>query len=394
MKKLTKILALSVCAISTASLFAACNADSGLSADVKKRTPVEAAVTADGGTEEKKDVYYTDDAVVYKEYKYEYDLTPDDKPYTFENPAKPLPEMDEGMKMDGVFDEELWQKARWLTGVDRLAQDQWCDIRFVSTSTAKGMYFAVDVTEHGNRIWVNHNRSRFINSCIEMYFAPADDPDGSQRIFEFDFLADGTYDANLNFNGFQPAITYSERMPIIGGKTKGGEVNTPECEGYTVEAFFPYSYLEFCGYDVSDWENMEYGINPVHIWSFSENGTDLNEDRKWSDWAGGVGFGGWLTPSKWFKFNKDGIIANKLDIQVKHNNDAKGNVVTSSGLDYAFAGNQVTLQVTPIGKTQITVFKVNGEDLLDILLNNKIGTAYNYTFTPDSDVLIEVEFSK
>ena len=211
----------------------------------------------------------------------------DSNPYSFTNPGHAVAEADADMTLDGVFDEARWDESKWLTAVDRINASQYADIMFTTSYGEKGVYFGMQVEETGTNIYVNHSRTSYYNSCIEMYMGPATEGYDSALCFEFDFLADGTYEPKLNYNGWNSAYTTWDKMPVVASQQLGGEVNTAECYGYTIEAFFPWEYLEFAGYSVETQEERDalvLGIDPVHIFSFNYDGTDLNADRFWSGW--------------------------------------------------------------------------------------------------------------
>ena len=209
----------------------------------------------------------------------------DSNPYSFTNPGHAVAEADADMTLDGVFDEARWSESKWLAAVDRINASQYADIMFSTSYGEKGIYFGMQVEETGTNIFVNHSRTSYYNSCIEMYMGPSTEGYDSALCFEFDFLADGTYEPKLNYNSWNSAYTTWDKMPVVASQQLGGEVNTAECYGYTIEAFFPWEYLEFAGYSVETQEERDalvLGIDPVHIFSFNYDGTDLNADRFWS----------------------------------------------------------------------------------------------------------------
>ena len=316
----------------------------------------------------------------------------DPNAYTFTNKENPKAEADSDMTIDGIFDEARWSSVRWLTGVDRINSKQYAEIEFTTSYGENGVYFALRVEETGTNIWVNHNRMSYLNSCIEMYMGPATDGYNTYRIFEFDFQADGKYESRLNYNDWKPANTTYDKMPIIASQPLGGEVNTHECYGYTVEAFFPWSFLEFADYDVETQEERDalvLGIIPVHIFSFNYDGKNLNEDRYWSDWTTGYIFSQWLTPSSYFKFGNNGLIG--YDYNVTCGGKGKGTVKDSKGLGCLLPGYSAEFTVTPVNAAKITRLTVNGEDYMGKLSSS--GGSYTFTIpAPSNDVLIEVDF--
>ncbi len=286
--------------------------------------------------------------------------------YTFTNPPKKVAEADADMTIDGEFNEARWQNARWLEARDTYSEKQYADIRFTTSYGEKGVYLGMNVEETGTNIYVNLKRDSFLNSGIEMYMGPIEDGGDSMRCFEFDFMADGNYSSKINFNGWNGANTIDEHMPVVATKQLGGEVNTDACYGYAIEAFFPWGFLEFAGYDLDDKENMVLGINPVHIFSFSYTGGDLNTDRFWSNWAEKYIPVAWINPSSYFQFGKNGLLA--YNYTVKTGGTGKGRLEESHGWNYVLAQTDATFVVKPINGASVTKLTVDGVDYLDQLV--------------------------
>lgn len=319
---------------------------------------------------------------------YRTEIVPDPEPYTFVNPGHPVAETDADMTIDGKLDEGRWEEANWLVAVDRINARQYADISFTASYGEKGIYFGMRVEEHGTTIFVNPDRS-FVNSCIEMYMGPVGVPDNTLQTLEFDFLPDGTYANRVNSNGLVGAMTTWDKTPVLAVELIGGELNTPECTGYVIEAFIPFPFLEFCGWDVSDPENMIVGINPAHIFSFNYEGTDLNADRLWSNWAEDYIPVQWLQPDSYFWFGKDGLLS--YDIILTSGGSGSGSVETQSGLPL-LAGKANTIVVKPRNGASVTKFIVDGEDCLSQLRYS--GGSYLFDLpTVNADVNIEADFN-
>ncbi len=311
----------------------------------------------------------------------------DPKPYPV--PTKRVADIDADMTIDGKFDEARWQSVRWLNGKDEINAQQYADIDFTTSFGTKGIYFAMKVEEHGTNIWVNLDRASYMNSCIEMYMGPSGDTTTS-HLFEFDFMANGSYTTKFRYSDWTEVKAPVNILPIVASTTIGGEVNTPECTGYTVEGFFPFAYLDFVGYDVSDPENMILGIAPVHIFSFNHNGTNKDVDRFWSDWPKNYlpVFDMW-NPSTFFRFGKNGLVSHK--IIVNKTGSGKGTVREKSGLDYVLSGVDTTFVVQTINNAKVTALTVNG---VDYIAANKLTRAQGeYRFTvekPSEDIVIDI----
>ena len=311
----------------------------------------------------------------------------DSNPYSFTNPGHAVAEADADMTLDGVFDEARWSESKWLAAVDRINASQYADIMFTTSYGEKGVYFGMQVEETGTNIFVNHSRTSYYNSCIEMYMGPYTEGYDSALCFEFDFLADGTYEPKLNYNSWNSAYTTWDKMPVVASQQLGGEVNTAECYGYTIEAFFPWEYLEFAGYSVETQEERDalvLGIDPVHIFSFNYDGTDLNADRFWSQWSADYISVGFQNPSTFFRFGQNGLLA--CDYTVTYGGTGKGEVQESHGWDYVLQQADATFNITTYNGAKVTSLTVNGVDYTGSLL----GSGGSFTFTvPQSEFTTE-----
>lgn len=314
--------------------------------------------------------------------------------YTFTNPdSSDAVDMDEGVTLDGEFNEKQWSEARWLKVRDKQTDTQYADIEFTTWYGEKGVYFGMKVVETGASIFHNSTRASYLNSCIEMYMATPDAPNNSKTIFEFDFACTGESNPKLNLNDWRVFIREESIMPVCASKLLGGAINTPECNGYQLEAFIPFDYLEAAGYDVSDPENFELSINPVHIWSFDYDGTDLDKDRLWSDYWSFQYVGGstWMTPSKWIPFGANGLKAYEYKLTVDGNVEIEASC-DSNKLDAIMHGTDATftLNIYNHDSSVIESVKVNGVELKEneIFWNGSIGVFTLYGV--EDDVEIEI----
>ena len=316
-------------------------------------------------------------------------VIPDGKNYTFENPSEVRHEIDEGMQLDGVFSEEHWKTTRWLNGIDRLNNSQYAEINFTTFFSDLGVYFGLEVKEHGTTIYVNPERSSYLNSCIEMYMGPSNQNYGNKSVFEMDFIADGSYSIRSQMNGWANISVPDAYLPIAGSTTIGGAINTESCTGYTYEIFFPFEFFGQFGYDIEHKENLEFGIDPVHIFSFTYSGKDLNEDRKWSWWSQQYIASSWLTPSSWFIFGKDGYCS--YTYEVEYRGTGKGIVKETNGLEYIMKGQRGNFTVTAINDSTLKCLLFNDVDVTDqIDWKGSFGTI-SLLFDKDSRIVAEFE---
>ena len=326
-------------------------------------------------------------------------IIPDPNPYIFDNSANVIrPDCDEGMNIDGKFDEEKWKNVRWLSAEDKPNATQSAKIEFASFVGEKGIFIGGKVEETGSNIWVNPDRGSWTNSCLEMYIGPVGyGEEGKHKTIEYDVQADGSVNnmrvAPDQSSGFDIHTTW-DKMPLTAAQQIGGKVNTPDCTGYTIESFIPWAFLELAGWDVSDPSELKVGIDPVHIFSLKYEGEDVSdkitETRIWSRWSEKVLPGiGWLAPDTYFRFDKGGLM--QYEYEVNYSGEGKGTVATKSGSDKIFGWGTTTFTVKPRNGAIIKRITVNGEDYTAKLRES--GGSYEFDVKdPEGKLTIDVEF--
>lgn len=360
MKKLFKILALTAC-VTTFSTLAACSSETV--------------------------------------YVYKTRIIADPNPYTFDNnDNREHAEYDSYMKIDGKIDEEKWSQVRWLYGEDKPNSVQNATIEFTGFVGEKGVFVAGKVEETGSNIWVNPDRGSWTNSCLEIYMGPVgQQTDDYCLTFEFDIQADGTT-GNMRLAPDKPnekdIHTTWDKMPVIAAQQIGGNVNTPECTGYTVEGFFPWAYLEMGGWDVSEKQDMKIGIDPVHIFSLQYYGEEVSEKitetRIWSRWSEKVLSNiGWLAPDTYFRFDKDGLM--QYTYTVNYSGEGKGVIETQSGDDFIYGWGMTTFVVRPRNGAVLKSLTVDGVDYMPVLRDNNGSYVFDVK-NPTGDLTINAEF--
>ncbi|MCM1297577.1 MAG: hypothetical protein NC311_18725, partial [Muribaculaceae bacterium] len=84
----------------------------------------------------------------------------------------PTHAVDTGMVIDGVLNESVYtaENHRWYNGV-KIDGEERATVDVTTVFGDAGIYVAYDVTELTNSIYYNPDRSSWVNSGVEMYFA-------------------------------------------------------------------------------------------------------------------------------------------------------------------------------------------------------------------------------
>ncbi len=288
--------------------------------------------------------------------------------YAYINPDESKAETDAGIVIDGVLDEAVYQNNNWLY----LHNDDGgnnVDIAMTSYYGEKGMYFVYDVTETVP-IYVNLQRASYMNSCIEMYFAPSTVTSLKENsYFEVDMLPTGdmVFKKSNGKGGYVNVATTDDVMAYLGATTKGGEVNTDNCYGYNLELFIPWAYMDWLGLDADGMKQSFVYVDPAHITSNNLTGTDTNVDRYWYFYAQqqGAGFGDIY---QYFRFDGSGAMGT---VPVTLTGD---NHCTLTGDRNVIPGMQTTVTITPERGYAINSVVVNGEEMIEKVSFNADGS--------------------
>lgn len=307
---------------------------------------------------------------------------PKDKDYDFDNTdGKVYATPDEGFVIDGKANEEAYKNVTW-TNVSNQNGNDTVDVAMTSYFGQKGMYFVYDVTE-STPIYVNPNRSSYINSGIEMYLAPKGVTGmASDHIYEIDLEADGTltFKKSAGKGGEWVDVgTTSDIMARLASQPKGGEINTDDCYGYTLELFIPWDYISWLGMNPETMKDEYVSVNPAHITSYNYEGTTYQTDRYWYSFATQLGGDGWDNVGQYFRFDKNGVTGT-VPVTL-----GEGEHCALSAPSDVVAGLPVKVTVTPEEGYAVSSLKCNDEECIKYVSYNSDGSA-TYTVRPDSAV--------
>lgn len=289
--------------------------------------------------------------------------------YTFSNPEPNKAEADAGMKIDGVLDEAVYSEKKWL----HLAQNEGGNAVTIDVTShfgEAGMYFAFDVTE-SFPIYVNPDRASTLNSGIELYLgAPHVQNVKDTAFFEIDLLPTGDmrFKKSDGKYGYINVATTNDIMACLGATTKGGEVNTTDCNGYVLELYIPWEYMERLGLDAAAMKDNFVLINVAHITSYNYAGTNHDLDRYWYYYVQEIGTD-FTNVAKYFRFDGQGIMGT-TEIALE-----KGEHYSFQGSAEGFPGMQVPITIIPDAGYALTSILLNGQEQIRNAVFNEDGSA-------------------
>ena len=293
---------------------------------------------------------------------------PTEKEYTYVNEEKPQAVADEGMKIDGVLDEAVYTDSNWLYLSNREGNT---DVQVAATSYfgENGMYFAFEVTE-SNPIYVNPTRASYLNSGLELHLAPSKLSNmKGNSVFEINLLPNGdmTFKKSNGKGEFVNVAAYDEIMAVLGATTKGGELNTEDCNGYTLELYIPWGYMEKFDLDVASMKDGYVYAGIAHITSFNYLGTNMNTDRFWYSFDQQHG-ASWSNVYQYFRFDGKGALGTApVTLQ-------EGEHYTIQGATSVIPGMQMNVTVTPDEGYVLSSLLLNGEEYIGKVNHNADGS--------------------
>lgn len=276
--------------------------------------------------------------------------------YSYQNPDRseqPL-ETDAEITLDGKLDENVWndENRKWLDVTK--ATDTNVNLRATSYIGEKGVYMAFDVDDPN--VYCLNQRYTALNCAIELYVSAY--ADARDHAYEIDFTADGRCGVKIcNMRG--ELVEWQARV-ASGVTTKGGAVNTSDCNGYVIEAFLP-NYL--FGESAPEFIYADIAV-------ISTTDGEATGSRDWYPFAWREYGGVWMEPVTWFGFDNNGL---------------------TSGFEVSLQGEHATLVSKPMGIKNsnysaliaaeegyaITAVSCNGQDIGNRVTDTENGVRFD-----------------
>ena len=232
--------------------------------------------------------------------------------YDFTNPPEieKTYDVDEGVKLDGVFDEDFWSGD--LSWWEAVADGSGCNnavakpmfeekdpvnVKITSHFTDKGAYFAAKIDDPVITVYRNTGEpySTYQKTGLSLYLAPFGSTTIANNAFELIFAADGSSMLRKHYLGEYnnyPLTTVGCGINIRGEVDENG--NGEGVEGYNMEIFVPWSALGLEGK-----QDYLYGLVALQR-HLDASG---NSQFSWENVSTDMNFG---NPSTWAVYTKDG----------------------------------------------------------------------------------------
>ncbi len=289
----------------------------------------------------------------------------------------------DSITLDGKLDESIYTDGtlKWIdyttigTGDEGLASTA-VQVKATTTYGEKGFYLIFDVSHTPVYVDLEHTRPSYIDSCMEVYLGFP----GATSL-EHNYQIDIAPDGNINVQKHNGAY-YMDFYLVDGinaATVKGGEINTPEADGYIMEAYFPW---EMFGYD-EPLAAIQMDIAVI---------VSSREDAKGRDGWDQLGLSynekcQWANPATYWHWGSNGFEDSDLMLSIADYDTEKGSV--SFGKTAYKAYEDVEINVAPTAGNILKSIKVNGVDrMLDLNDGKLVLPAYAET----QNVKVEAEF--
>ncbi|MDE6274833.1 MAG: carboxypeptidase-like regulatory domain-containing protein, partial [Clostridiales bacterium] len=293
--------------------------------------------------------------------------------YSYTNPNRDVTphEKDPEFTLDGKLDEGFWQQSRWLQSYK--ASNPLVNYKATSWIGEKGLYMAFDVNDP--TVYVNPDRSVYINSGIELYLSDNSAEamtTGFNHAYEVELSADGKTSNVTKWgpSGYKGAWQEQFDFAVT---PKGGAVNTSECTGYVMEAFFPNRMfgatekMDAVRANIAILSTIDYTSNARDWWNSGEQDIGCI----------------WGTPASWYEFGADGLHG-AFDVTFTASEN-----VSISGKISALRGKSYTATFTPAAGYAVSKVTCNGVDVTNKLTYT--ATAVQYTTIANEDLTFAAE---
>lgn len=217
---------------------------------------------------------------------------------------------------DGIVDEAYYDQLHWF---EKVGPDTGINVKMTATYDEVGLYFVFIVEDHN--VYVNINRGSTNNTGVELYFCW----NGSNNIessgWEIDYNADGTVNSKLRIHGAYESVDGPYNMaPCAKVTVQGGELNTGNVDGYTVEAYMTWEFLRVNNgfpepkngesYTISEIDEIvDLRLNPTLLvmMSYATDAPRYAWDSFAEEYRADRG-DTWSDPNTWYSFDKNGYV--------------------------------------------------------------------------------------
>lgn len=287
---------------------------------------------------------------------------------------------DEGIVIDGNFDETFYINRRWMKAnkvKQQSGQTETGTLEMTTYFSETGIVVAAHITDTRAAVY-SSSVATGNQTCFSGYFAFGDTTTSGDDVYEIENTAANMFKISEFVSGGLQVMYTAEDVTPVHAVRRVGDITKGECYEYYVEYFMPYAL-----FGRSERPTTVY-FNPTMISAtLDEYGSAISDLRTWYNFGGEQSsLYGWGKPNSGYVFDRNGFVSNKLSIKA-----AEGGAVTEEwGHDWTITGDMVNLNITPDEGWQLAELYVNGEEVADDVVSGV------YSFVSEGNVTVEPVF--
>lgn len=286
--------------------------------------------------------------------EYVYRVIPSTDDYEFTGNITTTVVPDEGINIDGVFDEDFYENKKWFKGNKVTASGETGTMEVVTHFAKTGIVVAAKVRDSRPAVhssWVETGNL----SCFNCYFAFGDATVQTDGLYEVECTAGNRFKiSRFTPSGIKNLSPELDETPVSAVKREG-DIKSGECYNYDVEYFMPYSLFGRTARPDTVF------LSPTMISStLDETGNYIQAARTWYNFSMNQlsdKLSGWGKVNQGIVFDQNGFICNDIEI------DAQGGTVEQIyGNDWCLVGDVVKFNISQDNGKTLQTLTVNGAD--------------------------------
>lgn len=285
--------------------------------------------------------------------EYVYRVIPSTDDYEFTGNITTTVVPDDGINIDGVFDEDFYKDKKWFKGNKMTASGETGTMEVVTHFAKTGIVVAAKVRDSRPAVhssWVETGNL----SCFNCYFAFGDAATQSDGVYEVECTAGNRFKiSRFTPSGIKNLSPELDETPVSAVKREG-DIKSGECYNYDVEYFMPYTLFG------KTTRPDRVFLNPTMISStLDETGNYIQAARTWYNFGYEQmpEISRWGNPNQGIAFDQNGFICNDIEVDVRG-----GKVKQIYGNDWCVSGSTVKFDVKPDDGKTLASLTVNGVD--------------------------------